>query len=52
MINRFSNQHSLRFAGATYAAKDGYNMYAVEYGVLSTVVASQRCNYSYREFWF
>lgn len=50
MFSRFALQHSLRFAGATYAARDGYNMYAVEYGALRSV--ERACNYSYREFWF
>lgn len=47
------NRHVTRYAGTSYnEAETGANICRVAYGVLSDVFAHNRCNYSYREFWF
>lgn len=52
-MQRFARQHFARFAGATYTGSGDYGtVYAIEYGELRNVYASEACNYSYREFWF
>jgi hypothetical protein len=42
--------YGIQWAGAHY--EPGASFYAVEYGLLSYVLRSTACNYSYREFWF
>lgn len=49
MIATFALQHFTRFAGTSYGP---VSVCRVEYGALRDVLASQACNYSYREFWF
>lgn len=46
--------HIIMYAGQTLYAPDanGAHVYALQYGSLRSVYASEACNYSYREFWF